>query len=61
MLAKTIGAVAGIVVFFGYFAAIGTKPVFETLLGVVLALAIGAWAWWETDRRMARRKDGPGK
>lgn len=61
MLAKIVGAIAGIVIFFGYFAIIGTKPVFETLIGVVLALAIGVWAWWETNRRLRRRRDADGE
>ena len=57
MFAKFVGAIAAIVIFFVYFAIIGTSPVFETLVGVVLSLGGGAAAWWEIDRWLRRRRE----
>ena len=34
-----------------YFAIVGTNPVLETLLGVVLALAGGGGVWWYLEYR----------
>jgi hypothetical protein len=57
MLAKVIGAVAAVAIFFIYFSVIGHWPVLEALLGFVLALGGGLLAWYEADRRM-RQRDG---
>jgi hypothetical protein len=59
MLAKVVGATAAVAIFFLYFWVIGHWPVLEALLGFVLALAGGFYAWWETDRRVRRRSDAP--
>ena len=60
MVAKIIGAVAAACIFFLYFAVIGTEPVLETLLGVVLSLAGGVWAWWEAGRRLGKSRSSSG-
>ena len=54
MFAKVIGVVTAIIIFFLYFRWRGTDPVLETLLGILLALLGGAWAWWLTGRRQQR-------
>lgn len=59
MLAKVIGAIAAVAIFFVYFSVVGHWPVLEALLGFVLALAGGLFAWWETDRRMRGRGGTP--
>lgn len=53
MVAKVVGIVAGVAVFFIYFTVVGTHPVLETLLGVGLALVAGGGAWWLVDSRMS--------
>jgi hypothetical protein len=58
MLAKAVGGVTAVAVFFIYFAVIGHKPVLETLLGFALAVVAGGYAWWETDRRVRQRGQG---
>ena len=51
MWSKTAGIVIGVAIFFVYFAIVGTNPVLETLLGVVLALAGGGGVWWYLEYR----------
>lgn len=51
MFAKIIGVVTAIIIFFLYFSWRGTDPVLETMLGILLALLGGAWAWWVAGRR----------
>jgi hypothetical protein len=54
VFAKTIGVVTAVIIFFLYFSWRGTDPVLETMLGILLALLGGAWAWWVTGRRQQR-------
>ena len=54
MFAKIIGVVTAIIIFFLYFKWRGTDPVLETMLGILLALLGGYWAWWATVRRQRR-------
>ncbi len=51
MFAKIIGVVTAITIFVLYFRWRGTDPVLETMLGILLALGGGSWAWWLTERR----------
>tara|TARA_R110000868_G_scaffold43803_6_gene146982 strand:- start:24934 stop:25143 length:210 start_codon:yes stop_codon:yes gene_type:complete len=54
VFAKIIGVVTAITIFLLYFRWRGTDPVLETMLGILLALAGGTWAWWLTGRRQQR-------
>lgn len=60
MFAKVIGVVTAIIIFFLYFKWRGTEPVLETMLGILLALLGGYWAWRTTVRRL-ERLGGDGK
>ena len=54
MFAKIIGVVTAIIVFFLYFKWRGADPVLETMVGILLSLLVGAWAWRATGRKQIR-------
>lgn len=60
MWAKTAGVTVGIIVMFAYFRLVGTMPILETLVGLLLGLVAGLLVWavidrWQLRRRAARR------
>lgn len=57
MFAKIIGAVTAIIVFLLYFKWRSADPVLETMIGILLSLLGGFWAWWATERRQRRMQD----
>ncbi len=56
-MARGVGIVAGAVIFALWFWIIGTRPVFDTLFGVALALGGGYWAYVEARKRLKRDFD----
>lgn len=58
MFAKIIGVVTAIIIFLLYFKWRSTDPVLETMIGILLSLLAGFWAWWATERRQQRMRDG---
>lgn len=56
MWAKAAGIVAGILVMFVYFWVIGTLPIMETLVGLLLGLVAGLLVWLVADRWSVRRE-----
>lgn len=57
MFAKIIGAVTAIIIFLLYFKWRSADPVLETMIGILLSLLAGFWAWWATERRQQRMQD----
>lgn len=57
MFAKVIGAVTAIIIFLLYFKWRSADPVLETMIGILLSLLAGFWAWWATERRQRRMQD----
>ena len=57
MFAKIIGAVTAIIIFLLYFKWRSADPVLETMIGILLSLLAGFWAWWATERRQRRMQD----
>ena len=57
MFAKIIGVVTCVIVFMLYFKWRSADPVLETMIGILLSLLAGVWAWWATERRHRRMKD----
>jgi len=55
MWAKAAGIVVGILVMFIYFRVIGTLPIMETLVGLLLGLVAGLFVWVVIDRWLLRR------
>jgi len=55
MWAKAAGIVVGILVMFVYFRVIGTMPILETLVGLLLGLVAGLLVWAVIDRWRLRR------
>ncbi|GEM_PF-1127443 len=58
MFAKIIGVVTAIIIFLLYFKWRSSDPVLETMIGILLSLLAGFWAWWATERRQQRMRDG---
>jgi len=58
VFAKIIGVVTAIIIFLLYFKWRSTDPVLETMIGILLSLLAGFWAWWATERRQQRMRDG---
>ena len=58
MFAKIIGVVTAIIIFLLYFKWRSSDPVLETMIGILLSLLAGFWAWWATERRQQRMLDG---
>ena len=57
MFAKIIGVVTAIIIFLLYFKWRSADPVLETMIGILLSLLAGFWAWWATERRQQRMRD----
>jgi len=60
MWAKAAGIVVGMLVMFVYFRLIGTLPIMETLVGLLLGLVAGLLVWtaighWHPRRKGRRR------
>lgn len=60
MFAKIIGVVTAIIIFLLYFRWRSSDPVLETMIGILLSLLAGFWAWWATERRQRRIRDERG-
>lgn len=45
MIAKAAGALAGVILMVVWFWTIGTRPVAETAVGLLLGIGGGLWAW----------------
>jgi nicotinamide riboside transporter PnuC len=58
VFAKIIGVVTAIIIFLLYFKWRSSDPVLETMIGILLSLLAGFWAWWATERRQQRMRDG---
>jgi len=58
VFAKIIGIVTAIIIFLLYFKWRSSDPVLETMIGILLSLLAGFWAWWATERRQQRMRDG---
>lgn len=56
MFAKVVGAVTALAVFFLYFRLRGTDPVLETVVGILISLGAGFWAYLATGRRLSRQR-----
>jgi hypothetical protein len=56
VIAKLTGGLAGVLVMVGWFWLIGTRPVMETAVGLLLGLAGGLWVWHLVDRRVGDRR-----
>jgi|TARA_B110000483_G_scaffold153490_1_gene182435 nicotinamide riboside transporter PnuC len=57
VFAKIIGTVTAIIIFLLYFKWRSADPVLETMIGILLSLLAGFWAWWATERRQRRMQD----
>ena len=57
MFAKIIGVVTAIIIFLLYFKWRSADPVLETVIGILLSLLAGFWAWWVTERRQQRMRE----
>ena len=57
MVAKVAGVLAGILITAVWFWMIGTRPVMETVIGLMLGLGGGVFAWRLVDREFRRRGD----
>ena len=57
MFAKIIGVVTAIIIFLLYFKWRSPDPVLETMIGILLSLLAGFWAWWVTERRQQRMRE----
>lgn len=55
MVAKLAGVLVGVLVMMVWFWLIGTRPVMETVVGLLLGLGGGIVAWRLVDREFARR------
>ncbi len=59
MIAKAAGVLIGILVMIAWFWLIGTRPVMETVVGLLLGLGAGIFAWRRLDGEFSRRgRDG---
>ncbi len=56
MIPKFAGIVVGILVMFVYFGLIGTLPIMETLVGLLLGVVAGLLVWAVIERWRLRRK-----
>lgn len=59
LIAKAAGVLAGVLVMVLWFWITGTKPVLQTVIGLLLGLAAGLWIWVMVDRRFGPH-DRPG-
>ena len=57
MFAKVIGVVTAIIIFLLYFKWRSADPVLETMIGILLSLLAGFWAWSATERRQQRMRE----
>ena len=60
MIAKAAGVLAGVLVMALWFWITGTKPVLQTVIGLLLGLGAGLWIWIVVDRRISPRDGTPG-
>ena len=59
MIAKVAGVLAGVLVMALWFWITGTTPVLQTVIGLLLGLAAGLWAWIVVDRHVNPRDKSP--
>ena len=57
MVAKAAGILAGVLIMVVWFWLIGTRPVMETVVGLLLGIGGGLWVW----RVIGRQLRGGGK
>ena len=57
MFAKFIGVLTAIIILLLYFKWRSADPVLETMIGILLSLLAGFWAWWATERRQQRMRE----
>jgi nicotinamide riboside transporter PnuC len=57
VFAKVIGVVTAIIILLLYFKWRSADPVLETMIGILLSLLAGFWAWWATERRQQRMRE----
>jgi nicotinamide riboside transporter PnuC len=57
VFAKVIGVLTAIIIFLLYFKWRSADPVLETMIGILLSLLAGFWAWWATERRQQRMRE----
>lgn len=57
MFAKIIGVLTAIIIFLLYFKWRSADPALETMIGILLSLLAGFWAWWAIERRQHRMRD----
>ena len=57
VFAKIIGVVIAIIILLLYFKWRSADPVLETMIGILLSLLAGFWAWWAIERRQHRMQD----
>ena len=59
MIAKAAGVLAGVLVMALWFWITGTMPVMQTVIGLLLGIAAGLWAWIVVDKRVNPRDKIP--
>ena len=57
MFAKIIGVVTATIIFLLYFKWRSADPALETMIGILLSLLAGFWAWWLTACRQRRMQN----
>jgi ABC-type nickel/cobalt efflux system permease component RcnA len=57
VFAKVIGVLTAIIILLLYFKWRSADPVLETMIGILLSLLAGFWAWWATERRQQRMRE----
>jgi len=57
VFAKVISVLTAIIIFLLYFKWRSADPVLETMIGILLSLLAGFWAWWATERRQQRMRE----
>jgi len=57
VFAKFIGVLTAIIILLLYFKWRSADPVLETMIGILLSLLAGFWAWWATERRQQRMRE----
>jgi hypothetical protein len=59
VIAKAAGVLAGVLVMALWFWITGTMPVMQTVIGLLLGIAAGLWAWIVVDKRVNPRDKIP--
>lgn len=58
MVAKTAGVLVGVLIMVAWFWLIGTRPVMETVVGLLLGLGGGLWVYCLVGRHLNGRGEG---